>query len=168
MNVLLVMCPQNSYFDPKGSVYMGEKAETLKTRLIDYLSTFSGPKIFFREKHAESDEFFINDKTHSVVNTFDFLVADTLKKYANIFYDKTRYSGFYNTGFEIFLKREKISSVSLVGVETHTSVLFTVEELRNRNIEVSVIEPLTAARDDFMHGVAISIMNNFLGVKINA
>jgi nicotinamidase-related amidase len=166
--ILLVMCPQNSFFDPKGSVYMGEKAETLKVRLEDYMGSFPGRKIFFREKHGESDDFFSNDKTHSIVNSFDFNVYDSFKKYADIFYDKTRYSAVFNTGFEIFLKKEKISMATIVGVETHTSVLFTAEEVRYRGIEVSIVEPLLASRDDYMHGYAVSLMTNFLGVRINA
>ena len=95
MELLLVMCPQNSFFDPKGSVYMGEKAEALKVRLDDYLSSYPGKKIFFREKHAEADDFFSNDKTHSIVNSFDFQVLDSFKKYADIFYDKEQPEGSY-------------------------------------------------------------------------
>jgi len=168
MEILVVMCLQNSYFDPKGSVYMGEKAEALKVRLEDYLSTYPNKKVFFREKHGEADEFFAGDKTHSVVNTHDFHIFEPFKKYADIFYDKERYSGFFNTGFEIYVKKEKVSSAIIVGLETHTSVLFTAEELRNRGVEVSIIEPLLAARDDYMHNAAISIMTNHLGVRVNA
>lgn len=164
--MLIVMCPQNSYLDPKGSVYLGNKAEILKVRLIDYFSTFVGRRVFFREKHAERDAFFVNDKTHSVVNTYDFSVEDSLKKYADIYYDKTRHSGFFETGFEILLKKEKVAEVTIVGLETHTSVLFTAEELRNRGIDVTVIEPLVASRDEYMHTAAISIMANHLGVKV--
>jgi len=168
MEALLVMCPQNSFFNPKGAVYMGEKADTLRIRLEDYVPKFNGMKIFFREKHAESDEFFVNDKTHSIVNTFDFFIIDSLKKYANVFIDKTRYSAFFNTEFSVLLKKEKIISTTIVGVETHTSVLFTAEELRNRGISVSVIEPLVTSRNDFLHNTAITLMNNFLGVCLNA
>lgn len=165
MEYLLVMCPQNSFFDPKGSVYLGEKAEILKVRLDNYLSSYHGRKIFFREKHLEADTFFSSDKTHSVVNSFDFNVYDSFKKYADIFYDKERYSGFYNTGFEVLLKKDRVTMVTIIGVETHTSILFTAEELRNRNIEVLLIEPLTMSRDDYMHNCAVSLMINSLGVK---
>lgn len=161
----MVMCPQNSYFDPQGSVYMGDKIEALKIRLNDYLASYQGKKVFFREKHGESDTFFSCDKTHSVVNSYDFNVFESFRKYADIFYDKNCYSGFHNTGFEILVKKERVSSAVIIGVETHTSVLFTAEELRNRNIEVSIIEPLLASRDDFMHASAITLMVNFLGVK---
>jgi nicotinamidase-related amidase len=147
---------------------MGEKAETLKVRLEDFMKSFQGKRIFFREKHKEGDEFFINDKTHSIVNSFDFNVYENFRKYADIFYDKTRYSALYGTGFEVYLKKETVSSVTVVGVETHTSVLFTVEEMRNRGFSVSIIEPLLCSRDDYMHGSAISLMTSYLGVRVNA
>ena len=167
--MIFVMCPQNSFLDPQGSVYLGERAEILKVRMVDYLSEFQNErKIFFREKHAEADQFFSNDVTHSVVNTPDFHIVDCLKKYADVIFDKTRYSGFFNTGLDDFLKKERITQVSLIGLETHTSILFTAEELRNRGIDVKMIEPLTASRQDHLHNVSISLMANHLGVHIGS
>lgn len=164
----MIMNPQNSWFSPIGGVYMGEKSEILKIRIADYLSGFPGKKLFFREKHSVEDKFFSCDKTHSIANTEEFKIEESLKSYADLFYDKTRYSGFFNTNLENFLKTEKINHVGLMGVETHTSILFTAEELRNQGYNVTVIEPCTMSRDDFMHGYAISLMVNFLGVHIGA
>jgi nicotinamidase-related amidase len=146
---------------------MGEKAEILKIRLADFLSTFSKMKVFIREKHATEDAFFINDSTHSVATTEDFQVHESLKKYVDRFYDKIRYSAFYgNDQLETFLKLQKVKTVGVVGVETHTSILFTVEELRNRGYEVTVIEPCAMSRDDYLHGYALTLMKNCLGVRI--
>jgi nicotinamidase-related amidase len=168
MEMIVVMCPQNSFLDPKGSVYMGEKAEVLKVRLVDYLSGYGGKRVFFREKHAESDTFFSSDRTHSVANTYDYNVCNCFKGLADLFFDKIRYSGFYETGFDVMLKQNHIQNVILAGVETHTSLLFTSEEFRNRGMSVILLEPLTASRDDYMHSVAITLMANNLGVKISA
>ena len=166
MDIILVMCAQNSLLSEKGSIYLGERAEVLKVRLSDYLSNFPKKKIFFREKHAKSDTFFINDVTNSVANTNDFFIHPFLKKHASVFYDKTRYSAFFNTNFKSYLIREKIKHVGLVGLETYTSILFTAEEVRNRDYEVTVIEPCVMSRDDYLHNYAIALMRNFLGVRI--
>jgi nicotinamidase/pyrazinamidase len=162
---IIVMCPQNSFFDPKGSIYTGEKSDVLKIRLIDYLKGYQGKKIYFREKHAEIDTFFANDVTHSIVNSFDYKICDGFTPFADLIYDKTRYSGFFNTELDIFLRKDNVKSVCLVGIETHISILYTAEELRNRNVDVTIIEPLTASRDDYMHNVAMSLMINSLGVN---
>jgi len=160
------MNPQNSFLHSQGSVYMGEKAENVKVRLIDYLSHFSKPRLFFREKHALDDTFFASDITYSVANTEDFLINDALKRYSDLCYDKTRYSAFYGTQLDQYLKQKSIRVVGLAGMETHTSILFTAEELRNRGYEVEVVEPCTAARDEYMHGYALSLMRHSLGVKV--
>jgi nicotinamidase-related amidase len=166
MDALLVMNPQNSFLDPKGMVYMGEKAETLKVRLADYLKSFTKPKIFFREKHALEDTFFTTDKTHSIATTSDSEVHESLKKFATAFYDKIRYNALYETKLEAYLKQNNFKRIGIIGVETHTSVLFTAEELRNRGYEVTVVEPCVMSRDDYLHGYAINVMRHFLGVAI--
>jgi nicotinamidase/pyrazinamidase len=167
MDVLFVMNAQNSFLSERGSVYMGERAEILKVRLKDYLSGFPGSKIFFRESHAPGDTFFSADKTHSVATSEDFSVHESLMKFANFFIDKTRYSAFFDTPLETNLKHNKVKSVGLVGLETHTSILFTAEELRNKGYEVTAIEPCIMARDESLHSFAITLMRHYLGVKIS-
>jgi len=168
MDLLLVVNAQNSFLSEQGSVYMEEKAEILKVRLNDFLSTYNRPKIFIREKHATDDQFFMNDKTHSVVTTEDYQIVDVLKKYVEVCYDKIRYSAFFgDTKLENHLKNQRVKDIGIVGVETHTSVLFTVEELRNRGYEVTLVEPCVMARDDYMHSFALSLMKNALGVRIS-
>lgn len=166
MDILLVMNPQNSFLSETGSVYMGEKAEILKIRLIDLLSRFTKKVIYFREKHAIEDQFFISDKTHSITNTNDFFICDSLKKYASEIIDKTRYNAFFETPLERTLLQLKVKHVGIVGVETHSSVLFTAEELRNRLYEVTVIEPCVVSRESYLHSSSITLMCHFLGVRI--
>lgn len=167
MDILFVMNPQNSFFLPSGSVYMGEKSDILLIRMIDYLRGISVKKVFFKEKHGTEDSFFISDKTHSIATSSDYQVHEDLKKYADFFYDKTRYCALYNTQMDGFLRQHGVRTVGLMGVETHTSILFTAEELRNRGYEVTVIEPCTMSRDDDLHGFSISLMKHYLGVRIS-
>jgi nicotinamidase-related amidase len=125
-------------------------------------------KVFIREKHATEDNFFVNDITHSIATTEDFQVHESLRKYADKYYDKIRYSAFYGDNqLEALLKLQKVRTVGVVGVETHTSVLFTVEELRNRGYDVTVVEPCTMSRNDYLHSYAITLMKNCLGVRID-
>jgi nicotinamidase-related amidase len=145
---------------------MGERAEILKVRLVDYLKSFPKTRLFVREKRAMEDSFYITDKTHSVATTDDFQILPELNKYADSFLDKIRYNAFFETTLDTFLRQKKARYVGIVGLETHTSVLFTAEELRNRGYEVSVIEPCTMSRDDYMHSAAISLLKHTLGVGV--
>lgn len=166
MEWVFVMCPQNSYLSKSGSVYMGEKAEILKVRIADYLNGLKGNRVFFREKHAIGDAFFVGEKTHSITVTKDYQVEKSLKPLADLFFDKTRYSAFYNTELDSFISRNKVTLVKMMGIETHTSILFTAEELKNRGIDVEIIEPCSMSSDDYLHSSAINIMVNFLGIRL--
>jgi len=168
MDILLILNAQNSFLDRTGSVYLGDKAEIFKVRLKDYLKECGVKRIFFREKHGLQDDFFTRDQTHSIVTTNDFQIPEDLIQYADIIYDKTRYNALYNTGIEDYLKREKIKTVGLCGIETHTSILFTAEDLRNRGYQVEVIEPLAVSRSEHLHSYAILLMGDFLGVRIES
>ena len=168
MDVALVINPQKTWLDPSGALYMGEKGDILKVRIQSYLSGFSGKTIFVREKHAIEDTFFVTEKTHSIATSGEFHIADELKPYSKDVIDKIRYSSFFGTNLENELIRAKATTVKLLGVETHTSVLFTAEGLRNRGYDVTLIEPCTMARDEYFHGCAVAIMASFLGVHIGA
>ena len=166
MDMIVALNLQNSFLDKSGSVYMGEKAEILKVRLKDYFSGMSCPKVFVRETHAKQDDFFITDKTHSVVTTPDHEIHIDLKKYVDLKENKSRYCALYKTKLESQLQNHKTKTVFLVGLETHTSVLFTANSLRNRGYEVIVVEPCVMSREDYLHGAAIDIMRNALGVRV--
>lgn len=166
-DIAFVMCAQNSYLSTTGSAYMGERSDILKIRLADWLSDCGMKRVFFRESRSTQDSFYRGDTTHSIVTSDDFAICPELQKYADIVYDKTRFSAFFDTGLEIFIKREELRTAVILGMETHTSVLFSAEEFRNRNYEVRVVEPCTLSRDDFLHGWAIALMQNCLGIGIS-
>jgi len=166
MDLLIAMNTQNSFLSPSGTVYIGEKAEILKVRLKDYISSFNGKKLFCREIHSKEDKLFLGEKTHSIPTTSDVLIIDELKPFINFVVEKYAYNAFHESKLDVNLKREKPSKIFLVGVETHTSILFTAEELRNRGYDVVVVEPCMMSLDDHMHNFAVSLMKNYLGVEV--
>jgi len=145
-------------------MYQGDKAETLKIRMKDYLKGFRNPKVFIREKRSINDPFYKADKTFNIATTGDYQVPDDLRPLADFFHDKTRYNALYEPKIKTFLKSYR--HIGLMGLETHTSIMFTAEELVSTGYDVTVIEPCTLSRDDYLHGYAISIMSHYLGVRI--
>ena len=64
------------------------------------------------------------------------------------------------------LNKIKPRRVYVIGVETHTNVLFTAEELRNRGYDVKVFEALVMSDDDYLHALGITLLSNTLSVRI--
>lgn len=167
-DIVLAMGLQRAYFHDKGTRYLGERAETLKVRLLEFFRCISKDTIIYyiREIHQTNDIFFLNTKSYALVGTQDIEILEVFKPYSKFIVNTTRYSAFYKTPLESELKKISPKKITVIGVETHTNVLFTAEELRNMNYEVVVPEPLTCSEDDYMHTAGINLLVNTLSVRV--
>jgi nicotinamidase-related amidase len=169
MNNVLIACGlQRAYFHSTGTRYLGERAEVLKVRLVEYLKSVPKDTVIFyvREIHQTNDTFFLNSKSYALVGTPDIEILEIFKPYAKFIVNTTRYSALYRTPLESELSKLSPKTVTVIGVETHTNVLFTVEESRNMGYEVVVPEPLTCSEDDYLHTAAINLLSNTLSVRV--
>lgn len=168
MDAVIGFSLQKSYFNKDGAQYLGESAETLKIRLKEYFNLIDTKYVvyFTREIHQTSDSFYRGIRSHAIVGSSDVEIVESLKSYPKFMINTSRYNSFYMTPLESELKKTGAKRVYLVGVETHTNILFTAEELRNRGYEVTVYEPLVAAQDTYMHAAGINILSNVLSVDV--
>jgi nicotinamidase-related amidase len=168
MDVVIGMSLQKSYFNKTGAQYIGEDAENLKIRLKEYFNLIDNKYIVFftREIHQTNDSFYRGIRSHSIVGSQDIEILESLKPFPKFMFNTSRFNSFYMTPLESELKKTGAKRVYLVGVETHTNILFTAEELRNRGYEVTVYEPLVAAQDSYMHAAGINLLSNVLSVDV--
>lgn len=160
---------QNTYFSKEGSKYLGEKADTLKIRIHSYLKSLnkdSDVVYLLREIHRLDDQFHSGSVTHSLAGTKDIEIPEVFKINTKLIFNINTYSAFYKTILDSELTKINPEKVVLIGVETHTTVLFTAEELRNRGYDVAVIEPLISSEDEYLHAVGMTLMKNFLSVGV--
>jgi nicotinamidase-related amidase len=168
-DVVLAFCLQKSYFSDKGTCFLGDHADILKVRLAEYLRSAKEKNntiYLIREVHPSSDKFFSSSKTHSVVGSFDLEIPEVFKPFIKVIIDTSTYNALYKTALESELNKIKPNKIYLVGLETHTFVMFTAEELRNRGYQVTLIEPLVASMDEYLHGLGVTMLKNFLAVDI--
>ena len=159
---------QKSYLSKAGAQYIGDQAEALKVRLKEFFKTVDKKNTiyFTREIHNTNDIFYRNSRSHAIVGSSDIEIIETLKPYSKFMINTSRFNALYMTPLESELKKAGFKRIYLVGVETHTNVLFTAEELRNRGYEVIVYEPLVASQDSYMHAAGINVMSNTLSVEV--
>jgi nicotinamidase-related amidase len=170
MNLVIGCGLQKSYFNPKGSRYLGEKADILDVRLKSYFKSLNLSEIMvyiLREVHQPNDSFFSNKKSGSLIGSEDIEIPEFYKSYCKFVYNIIRYNAFYKTPLDSEVYKLKPEKVYIVGVETHSTVLFTAEEFRNREYNVTVIEPLVTSKEDYLHAVGITLLKNFLTVDIS-
>lgn len=167
-NLVLFCCPQKAYFNKSGSMYYGEKSDILKVRIESYLKSLNNNSIVYgiREIHESCDTFYRTTKTHSIVGSLDIEIPEVFKPYIKMIINSDRYNAFYGTPLDSEIHKIKPENICIIGVETHTHILFNAEECRNRGYEVTVLEPLIMSEDEYMHSASISLMRNCLSVNI--
>jgi len=161
---------QNAWFSKKGSMYLGDRADVLKVRMESYLreQRARGGLIFgVREVHHASDTFYRRGRSHSVVGSHDVDIPEAFKPHLKLIVNATRPSAFFATMLDSELGKARPERVHVVGLETHMAVLFTAEELRNRDYEVVVPEALTSSSDEYLHALGVNLLANSLSVVVS-
>ncbi|BBJ28223.1 cysteine hydrolase family protein [Athalassotoga saccharophila] len=172
-DLLMVIDMQNDFVTKKGALYF-EKAEFVKPAVLDIVRDRISKDytiIFTKDWHDKDDLEFKRFPPHCVKNTYGSELFDdlkeTIKDYENsIFILKRRFSAFFGTNLDEILKKLSPFKIEICGVDTNICVMYTVEELKNRDYDVLVYEDATGTYDEKLHLFAIDQMKNVLGARV--
>ena len=173
MKALLIIDLQRDFVDPGGALYF-EGAESVADYIINLVEQYkrnSLPIITTQDWHDENDREFLAWPKHCVAGTEGARLTEKLEtalsnyeKHYSV--KKTRFSAFYKTNFEKLIKELNIDEFEVVGVVTNICVMFTVEELKNRDYKVSVHEKGVTSYDKELHRLALRQIKDVLGAEI--
>ena len=124
--------------------------------------------VFLTDAHDPDDKEFRAFPPHCVRGTKEAEVIEELKEHAkrHMIVPKTRYSGFHGTILGQVLSEANPERVDVVGVCTNICVLFTVEDLRNRDYAVRVYADGVASFDQEAHEFALKQMETVLAAEV--
>lgn len=181
VKVLFIVDMLNDFMDPSGALYCGDEARKIipfiQNKMAEYLQK-GDPVIYICDDHDEKDKEFTKFPPHAVGGTWGAEIIPELKPQEDSdliqIIKKQRYSGFHNTNLDEILQniyRERNCSledleVEVVGNCTNICVLYTVEELCNRDIKTIVYEKGVASFDQAAHNWALEQMRKVLGAKV--
>ena len=124
----------------------------------------------FKKPEALSDQHshYCPGCTHGVIHRLLAEVIDELQPFVKPKHlvPKTRYSAFYDTGLDELLREIAPETVEIVGVCTNICVLYTVEELRNRDYPTVVHRDGVASFDQPAHEFALAQIESVLGAEV--
>ncbi|MCD6450168.1 MAG: cysteine hydrolase [Thermotogaceae bacterium] len=173
MRALLIVDLQRDFVDREGALYF-EGAEKVVDYIVELAKKFREedlPIITTQDWHDENDKEFEVWPRHCVAGSegarLTEKLEEVLKGYNRHYYiRKTRFSAFYKTNFEELIKDLDLDEFEVAGVVTNICVLFTVEELRNRDLRVILHEKGVTSYDEDLHRFALREMKEVLGVEI--
>jgi len=170
---LVVTDMLNGFCHPDGSMYCGEGVEALVDSIEKKVRQYhmNGDRVIFVcDRHKKNDKEFNFSTPHCIQGTWESEVVDKIKG-AIVKHDwvvpKTRYSAFYGSiAMERALEDINPTECEVVGVCTNLCILYTVEELRNRDYHVYVDRNYVMAFDNEAHLWALKQMKESFGVEI--
>lgn len=173
---LLVIDMLNDFCTAEGTLALNTEGKVYADAIIPFVTEKLKKAIkedwkiiFVLDHHEPDDEEFKRFPSHCVKDTGGAKIikelTDLLPEEGQVHYiTKQRYSSFYNTNLEELL--EDVDEVHVVGVCTNICVLYTVEELCNRDMKVVVYKDGVASFDSKAHEFALGQMETVLGAKI--
>lgn len=169
--VLLVIDMLDGFLRPGRKLYCGPQAEAIipfvRAKVQEY-GRRGEPVIFVADNHDPEDLEFQRFPPHCVAGTQESEVIAELTGLAPnaVYLPKKRYSAFYGTDLDQRLKQLRPDLVEVVGVCTNICVLYTVEELRNRDLPTRVYRQGVASFDAEAHAWALRQMETVLGAEL--
>lgn len=171
--LLMVIDMQNDFVTERGALYFPQ-AEDVKPVVLDIVKNSMEKgydMIFTKDWHTPNDLEFKRFPVHCVEETQGADLFNELKSLIE-FYPKSkfilkrRFSAFYGTDLDDVLKSISPKSIEICGVDTNICVMYTVEELKNRDYDVVLYEDGVGSYDNALHDFAISQMRDVLGVTV--
>lgn len=172
--VLLVIDMLRDFINPDGSLTCGPAVQQIVSFVVNKVKEFQAQNhtvFFINDEHLPDDLEFNRFPVHCVK---DSPGAKLIKELESLqekdpnshIIPKNRYSGFFRTGLEKMLDEINPAEVHVVGVCTNICVLYTVEELCNRDYDTYVYKNGVASFDSDAHAWALKQMESVLGANI--
>jgi|SRR6056297_132897 len=170
MKILLIIDMLKDFMDRDGVLFCGEDSKKIIPFIKNKINKFKSdnfPIIFIADSHEEDDKEFEMFPKHCVKGSKGAEILEELFFKDAPVLKKSRYSGFFNTKLEELLYSYGSDiEVHVVGVCTNICVMYTVEELRNRDIKTYVYKDGVASFDPAAHEFALNQMESVLGAEI--
>lgn len=170
MKALIVIDMLNDFILKDGALYSGKDGERIVHFINEKIADFrenSHPIIFLCDNHEIDDKEFdmfpphciVGEVGSKIIEDIDFRNGDKVIK-------KRRYSGFFGTDLDIYLREKKIDEICLVGVCTNICVLYTAADARNLGYKVNIFKSGVASFNKEAHEFALKEASQTLGCNV--
>lgn len=170
MKALLIIDMLEDFINKEGALTTGPAGEEIVGFIQGKVEEFRGkdyPIIYICDNHEIDDKEFQMFPTHCVAGTSGSeIIKDLAPQEGDKIIKKRRYSSFFGTDLDLYLRENNIDEVYLVGVCTNICVLYTAADARNLAYKVNVYEDGVTSFDSEAHKFALKEMGTTLGCHI--
>jgi len=170
MKALLVIDMLEDFINEKGALCVGPAGQKIvpfvKERIEDFRKN-SYPIVFICDYHEKDDNEFEMFPPHCITQTEGARIIRELDvREEDKIIRKRRYSAFFGTDLDLYLREKGIDEIYLVGVCTNICVLYTAADARNLTYKVNIYKDGVATFDEKAHEFALKEAENTLGCRV--
>ena len=170
MKALLVIDMLEDFIDKKGTLTTGPAGADIVDFIKEKIQKFrteNYPIIYICDNHEIDDKEFDMFPPHCIAGTKGSEIIEQLEpKKEDIIIRKRRYSAFFGTDLDLYLREKRINEIYMVGVCTNICVLYTAADARNLDYKVNIYEDGVASFDEEAHNFALKELKTTLGCTI--
>lgn len=170
MKALLIIDMLKDFIELDGALTTGEAGQAIIgfiQRKTEEFRAKGYPIIYICDSHELDDKEFDMFQPHCIAGTRGSEIIDELKVAGeDKIIKKRRYSAFFGTDLDLYLRERGVNEIHLVGVNTNICVLYSAADGRNINYQVTIYAQGVASFDTDAHHFALKEAKNTLGCTI--
>ena len=171
MKALLVIDMLKDFIYEGGALETGPAGREIIPFIQEQIAAYRQkgyPIIYICDSHEPDDKEFQMFPQHCLADSQGSEIIDELASLkTDKIIRKRRYSGFYGTDLDLYLREKGVDQLSLVGVNTNICVLYTAADARNINYAVRVYQDGVASFNPQAHDFALAEIKNTLGCEVS-
>ncbi|MDY6965621.1 MAG: isochorismatase family cysteine hydrolase [Halobacteriota archaeon] len=167
---LIVVDMQKDFCYEDGALYVGDQVKEIIPKiksLIESAKAYEVPLIFTKDWHTPDDPEFGVWSPHCIQNTEGVNIIDELYT-DGYFVRKRRYSAFFGTDLDLYLRERDIRTLIIVGVVTNICVLHTAGDAASRGYEIVIPGDCVAALSEYDQEYALYHVSSIFQGKITS
>lgn len=170
VKALLIVDILNDFVHPKGVLYVGDQVREVIGFCKELITTKrkqGDPLFFICDTHRKDDAEFELFPPHCIEGEWGNKIFEELQPEKDDYIiPKRRFSAFFGTPLDMFLREAKIEELEVVGVCTNICVLYTVASARMLGYQVKVYGQGVTSFDLDAHRFALKEMSNTLKAEV--
>lgn len=170
MKALLIIDMLKDFIEEDGALTTGEAGRGIISFIQRKTEEFRAqgyPIIYVCDNHERDDREFDMFPPHCIAGTKGSEIIDELEvAEGDKIIKKRRYSAFFGTDLDLYLREKEVNEIHLVGVNTNICVLYSAADGRNINYKVTIYEKGVASFDANAHRFALKEAKDTLGCSI--
>lgn len=170
MKALLVIDMLVDFINDEGALSVGPAGQKIIPFVKDKIEDFRKkgyPIIFICDNHEKDDKEFDMFPAHCIAGTKGAQIIEELDvKDGDKIIRKRRYSAFFGTDLDLYLREKGVDELFIVGVCTNICVLYTAADARNLAYKVNIYKDGVASFDEKAHEFALKEAENTLGCMV--